>query len=174
MELTSQTNEELVTYGPLSLVQNQPENQMDILLAGGAYETLQCTNEQIWPWIIEAKGNWNLIKGFWECTNRTRFSFTVEYTIIIHWKFYKKHQQLTCSIKLRTAKAGLGKPWAEVALCTPPEIGVLKSPALVPPPDPPGVVIVDHDISIGDGSYWSSSELSEWVKFSFRMKKAPN
>nr|GMC73031.1 hypothetical protein Iba_chr03bCG17150 [Ipomoea batatas] len=29
---------------------------------------------------------------------------------------------------------GFGKPWAEVALCTPPDIGVLKSPALVPPP----------------------------------------
>nr|GMC71517.1 hypothetical protein Iba_scaffold33694CG0040 [Ipomoea batatas] len=30
--------------------------------------------------------------------------------------------------------SGFGKPWAEVALCTPPDIGVLKSPALVPPP----------------------------------------
>jgi len=63
MEETNQTNEELLTYDPLSLVQNQPENQMDILLVGGAYETLQCTNEQILPWIIEGKGNEKLIKG---------------------------------------------------------------------------------------------------------------
>ena len=49
MEETNQTNEELLTYDPLSLVQNQPENHMDILLVGGAYETLQCTNEQILP-----------------------------------------------------------------------------------------------------------------------------
>lgn len=37
-----------------------------------------------------------------------------------------------CSIKFRTAKAGGGKPWANVALCTPPEIGVLNRPALDP------------------------------------------
>ncbi|KAF5816926.1 hypothetical protein HanRHA438_Chr02g0048291 [Helianthus annuus] len=40
-------------------------------------------------------------------------------------------------MRLRTAKAGLGKSWTEVALCTPPEIGVLNSPALVPLPPPP-------------------------------------
>lgn len=70
---------------------------------------------------------------------------------------YKNHH-FTCSIKLRTAKAGLGKPWAEVALWTPPEIGVLKSPARVPPPDPlpPGVVIVDHDMPVCIGSCASS------------------
>jgi len=38
----------------------------------------------------------------------------------------------TCSIKLRTAKAGGGKPCAKVALCTPPDIGVLNKPALDP------------------------------------------
>ena len=43
---------------------------------------------------------------------------------------------ITCSIRLRTARAGRGRPWAEVALWTPPDIGVLNSPALVPPPVP--------------------------------------
>ena len=38
----------------------------------------------------------------------------------------------TCSIKLRTAKAGGGKPCAKVALCTPPDIGVLNKRALDP------------------------------------------
>jgi len=33
---------------------------------------------------------------------------------------------------LRTAKAGGGRPWAKVALCTPPDIGVLNRPALDP------------------------------------------
>lgn len=56
-EVTNQTKEELLTYDPSNLVQNQPENQMDILLVGGAYETLQCTNEQILPWITEGKDN---------------------------------------------------------------------------------------------------------------------
>lgn len=37
------------TYGPSNPVQNQPKNQMDILLVGGAFETLQCKDEQIWP-----------------------------------------------------------------------------------------------------------------------------
>ena len=43
-------------------------------------------------------------------------------------------------MRLRTAKAGLGRPCAEVALCTPPDIGVLKRPALVPLPLADGTV----------------------------------
>lgn len=35
-------------------------------------------------------------------------------------------------MRLRTAWAGWGRPWADVALWTPPEIGVLKRPALDP------------------------------------------
>lgn len=34
----------------------------------------------------------------------------------------------TCSIKLRTAMAGVGSPCEDVALCTPPEMGVRKRP----------------------------------------------
>ena len=56
-QITNQENEELLTYGPSNLVRNQPENQMDILLVDGAFETSRCTNEQIWPCIIEGKGN---------------------------------------------------------------------------------------------------------------------
>jgi hypothetical protein len=143
--------------------QNQPMNQMGILLAGGAYETLQCKDEQIWPWIIQEHLKVN--KGYpWM---KSVLCSALQQNI------YNNHN-VTCSIKLRTAKAGLGKPWAEVALWTPPEIGVLKSPALVPPPEPlpPGVVIVDHDIPVCIGSCKSSlSLLSEWLKFSFRITK---
>ena len=79
--------------------------------------------------------------------------------------------RLTCSIKLRTASAGLGKPWAEVALWTPPEIGVLNSPALVLPPVPLPSVVGDDSI------FGESSKLFLWVGFglglvlAFRMWK---
>lgn len=45
-------------------------------------------------------------------------------------------------MRLRTAMAGEGNPCEEVALCTPPEIGVRKSPVRLPleliVPEPPG------------------------------------
>lgn len=44
-----------MTYAPSGQVQNLPKNQMDILLAGGAYGTLQYTDEQIWPSITKKK-----------------------------------------------------------------------------------------------------------------------
>lgn len=53
---------------------------------------------------------------------------------------------------MRTAKAGGGKPWAKVALCTPPDIGVLNKPALDPLES--GVVLVDEvvrDFSVVTG-----------------------
>lgn len=43
------------------------------------------------------------------------------------WKLTK---QLTCATRFLTATAGGGSPCDEVALCTPPEMGVRKSPAL--------------------------------------------
>ena len=67
-------------------------------------------------------------------------------------------------MRLRTAKAGLGRPCAEVALCTPPDIGVLKRPALVPLPD--GAV---RDASTFKRSFAFFSLLC--VKFSSPLRK---
>lgn len=76
----------------------------------------------------------------------------------------------TCSIRLRTAKAGRGKPWAEVALCTPPEIGVLKSPARVPPPAtiPPGA---GRGMSTFSASSTSFPLLWVWPKLTFTTQE---
>ena len=78
---------------------------------------------------------------------------------------------VTCSIRLRTAKAGRGKPWAEVALWTPPEIGVLKSPALVPPPAPLDWGCIGVFV-FGDTAATLSS-LSRWFKSPFRRQDMP-
>lgn len=70
----------------------------------------------------------------------------------------------TCSIRLRTAKAGRGNPCAEVALCTPPEIGVLKSPALLPPlaPLPWGSTFLNLSKSFSLLLLWFESPFRTW------------
>lgn len=82
---------------------------------------------------------------------------------------YLLKKESTCSIRLRTAKAGLGKPWAEVALCTPPEMGVLKSPALVPP-------LLECSRSVTTFEAWFRSFLfvSCLSELSFRIWESPS
>ena len=48
------------------------------------------------------------------------------------YSFQCKVCRSTCSIKLRTAMAGWGNPCEDVALCTPPEMGVRKRPDRLP------------------------------------------
>lgn len=143
-----------ITYVPWHQGQNPPVNQMDILPFGGAYETWRCTNEQTEP---KKRNTKKLVH---------KFHFWVFFT-----RKRNRSREFTCSIRLRTANAGLGKPCADVALWTPPEIGVLKSPALDPPvplPDPAGV----------DAVFGASSKLllGLWVGLvlAFRMWKKPS
>lgn len=92
------------------------------------------------------------------------------YCIFQNSKRKGRKKVFTCSIRLRTAKAGRGNPWAEVALCTPPEIGVLKSPALVPPAAP----FADgdeKDMSKFNASLTFFSLLSDWFKLPFKTSK---
>ena len=73
-------------------------------------------------------------------------------------------------MRLRTAKAGGGKSWTAVALCTPPEIGVLNRPAL----EPPVLLPPFPEMPISSCLVVSISWLSRTVFFQYYKEKENN